>query len=1314
MKQSRRRALPLLVLLALALCSPARALDAQAPRRPNLLCLRYLTQCRWWNAKWTVRTPVLVSELQGVEREAAAVTFSIPAPAGERVEALRLVTPWREEVPAEFRVAAGKAVVSACFKLRPREDRVLFVYSGAPDAKAPTYQTDLRLTDTGREFTLANDKLVARISKRTGCITWFARRGALGGNQLAQYSFRMGGCFANRLRGGAFKSARIKDNGPCRVSVICDWLSKRGRKPLRVIYTLTAGSRRLNWSLSGEARDAARDTGWCPGKGIYNGIHHTKINYDLLHYGDRGRVRRIRMARWPAATQFKLPSPRFQEGWYAIENTQSGETVGEIWPQAHVTTVSGAMRQSVWGYHVMLSQLIPAAGTGGAFVSAGRGWRVVREQARAWNSPPAVNVGLPQRISQVPPPRVPRIGRDFIYAHNNSLRRYYSTVPGLSAREVVDRWLRKTEFLADNLIVSWDINDVAFRGKARNAAADLARLPEMLISEAHRQGFAVATRVGYGDVDPGKSGRKKKYECKVKYLGAHTEAARKIGRYDVDIFVLGDEESGYLKTAEARAAFKKWSGLDAPDKLDVMRLADSAQHKACFFKTRAINQWLRARADAIRENNKRAVLIHTINPVRRNLPDRYHDLPDQAGFLKDAVLADLYGVGYKNRIKPNFKHIRGGYGNETPVIVWSGINWGNPEAARYNQYYLVSCGAVALMDFYTPSAHGPDLDLAVADTYRHIQRTGLGRAAVACAPLKFLGVFRDNAAYLHDVTTGAANALGTFYGQAVEKISILNNVQSDILFSEHFTARVAAKYPVIMVPSDPVLSAAHAAVMRRYVESGGRLIVEAESIANPEIARLCGVERAGRKSEPMGKVRGLAAAFSYGGWAVPVRVRSGEVLARCSDRSPALIERAAGKGKVFYSPLDLSGNAGSPDIDRFIRLLIRRAAGHMPLEVNPQVRDSVDTSVQTNGRDFLIGVVNESAEKPVSVTVTASGLKPLPGAVCVDMMTGRRTKRPETISVALRPLEVRLFWLGSPEAFAAPQTAEAARSDLAAAYSLAPAALSPLAPTAPDAVGAGRKKEDRIKLKNTIYVAVLSDKGNEDVFLKARVRGDEGILEALKSFPGLRCESIDNLQPDTLAFYDAVIIPGMGWKRLPPVAQPGWEKAVRAYVRGGGGVMLCHHSNGIPQVVSQPPFPEIGLIGSYAPSCEMKVTADHPVASGAALRAALAERLEREPAFKTESIATKLDVGGAIKCSYLDYFTVNPKSGVVVVRARNGNPVVIAGRFGKGRVVMNGMGTGARSATQESPPEGGERKLLLNAVFWLAEKQRRGASSKPR
>ena len=64
-------------------------------------------------------------------------------------------------------------------------------------------------------------------------------------------------------------------------------------------------------------------------------------------------------------------------------------------------------------------------------------------------------------------------------------------------------------------------------------------------------------------------------------------------------------------------------------------------------------------------------------------------------------------------------------------------------------------------------------------------------------------------------------------------------------------------------------------------------------------------------------------------------------------------------------------------------------------------------------------------------------------------------------------------------------------------------------------------------------------------------------------------------------------------------------------------------------------------------------------------------------------------------------------------------PLLIAGKAGKGRVVLNGMITGWASLEKgeyegkESVPEGAERQLLFNTCRWLGEAEAKEMNLQP-
>jgi len=121
----------------------------------------------------------------------------------------------------------------------------------------------------------------------------------------------------------------------------------------------------------------------------------------------------------------------------------------------------------------------------------------------------------------------------------------------------------------------------------------------------------------------------------------------------------------------------------------------------------------------------------------------------------------------------------------------------------------------------------------------------------------------------------------------------------------------------------------------------------------------------------------------------------------------------------------------------------------------------------------------------------------------------------------------------------------------------------------------------------------------------------------------------------------------------------------------------------------KPAFPEIGK-GTTNPKLDtVKVIKEHPVTKG-------------------------LKKGETFIHGYADHIAIEKGSeGDVLVVDERGYPVVVIGRIGKGKVVLNGMLTGRASKVKGSyvgvdrEPTGGELKLLINAVKWLGEKERR-------
>ena len=150
----------------------------------------------------------------------------------------------------------------------------------------------------------------------------------------------------------------------------------------------------------------------------------------------------------------------------------------------------------------------------------------------------------------------------------------------------------------------------------------------------------------------------------------------------------------------------------------------------------------------------------------------------------------------------------------------------------------------------------------------------------------------------------------------------------------------------------------------------------------------------------------------------------------------------------------------------------------------------------------------------------------------------------------------------------------------------------------------------------------------------------------------------------------------------PKAASMGAEtvKALEAFVRAGGGVITTHDAvgyRGLP-----PMFTDICAKGvNHARETEWVALIQHPLTRGIALN-------NPQPH------------------AYYDHIELapGPKGTVVAKAPKSGKPVVVCGAFGKGRYVACGLAIGLNSNTEDEPPTGAEKALLVNAVQWCGGK----------
>jgi uncharacterized membrane protein len=148
--------------------------------------------------------------------------------------------------------------------------------------------------------------------------------------------------------------------------------------------------------------------------------------------------------------------------------------------------------------------------------------------------------------------------------------------------------------------------------------------------------------------------------------------------------------------------------------------------------------------------------------------------------------------------------------------------------------------------------------------------------------------------------------------------------------------------------------------------------------------------------------------------------------------------------------------------------------------------------------------------------------------------------------------------------------------------------------------------------------------------------------------------------------------------------------ALREHVQEGGGLLLADNSarGDDRQIVSTHPFPEIAVRGEPTTEVErgipeLIVHGEHPITG--------------ELRDRTRFPVTVFEHKGHRHLSY-EGGTFEPgPEGHVFVRNASGDPVLVAGQVGKGRVVMSGFYYGTGGAI-----EGPERRIYEGALRWLA------------
>jgi len=186
--------------------------------------------------------------------------------------------------------------------------------------------------------------------------------------------------------------------------------------------------------------------------------------------------------------------------------------------------------------------------------------------------------------------------------------------------------------------------------------------------------------------------------------------------------------------------------------------------------------------------------------------------------------------------------------------------------------------------------------------------------------------------------------------------------------------------------------------------------------------------------------------------------------------------------------------------------------------------------------------------------------------------------------------------------------------------------------------------------------------------------GGSAIFEVLRSQKGLRVFRVFNFSEETLKCCDVLVLPQL---KKPEALGSVVRNRIRKFVESGGGLIVTHDAVGYRNHF--PIIPEVALKGTGNPKeKDCKITREDPITRG-------------------------FSVGQVFSHSYYDHITIQPGTkSTVLVTDLHGNPVVVKGICGKGRYVAIGMAIGLADNNQDTEPTDAEKRLLINAVRWVA------------
>ncbi len=819
----------------------------------NAAYLTSATERPWWNDAWTKRRPILVSSQADEQDDFVVVDTVIDF--GERIDPgeVRVVTPWETVVPCvATRADASDCAVRLLFKtrLRPHENKPFLVYYGNPAAKGMKIPNDVTLDQDDAAFRIRNGA-VDVVFDRNHVTDGLIRSLRILGSHSVLFDR------ANGYAKAGFVFTPNADNGWDKGTVVADnELLKTVRftcADATVTFSVYAEQPRVDWTyrLKNDSANRVRiRMNWAPGGGTSDD--------DFFYCGKTGKVLTQRAALDFVTDCMARPTARIEnwisEGWYAFGERRFPCMGGLVFDPKAVSFLSyfsnyGLDMSMDLTHNVEKGE--PAAGSGAIVATAGS----VQDFRRIYRrivKPVVVSVGAAQaKVSK--PYRIPRLDGDWCCDYNVGWKfpgDGGSAEPLMKdpewANRVVDRlrsygstsvcvsgypwWMMRMEdkSLYDRIVSAQ--NGGAFEDHVKKLTPptweEMKGCGEELMAfhrAIHGRGLAVHTWTGAVPGWPLCSDGK--FMRDINELSIDIMDARvKMGQDSAySLMLWGEGVALPSALVKKNGAVSYWTWENPQEAFDAFDL----QHE---FR---------------REFYTRFKKLHPDVPVflwnEENGQFSYEKfMSEDEGYFDTMVVEMMLSSLSFRYTKHVAKRMRSHFNNREGHTVWQHyflMNPGADDRVRHIEWpFLFGVNGFS-QENLTYEITNPEMSELTADFFRFAEYTRLGEKVAKMAPVKNLGVYRDPKAFREDVLKRRLDKPYQYFAQQdgrVRAFSELKNFNYDVIGPRYFTAKDLAKYRVVYVPEDDVLSVSEAKELVDYVRNGGSAIVEGVTLGRLE------------------------------------------------------------------------------------------------------------------------------------------------------------------------------------------------------------------------------------------------------------------------------------------------------------------------------------------------------------------------------------------------------------------------------------------------------------------------------------------------